>query len=394
MRSVLLASGCAALASGKVYFSETFGDGWESRWTLSRWKESEGTAGKWVHTAGKFFADEAEDKGIMTGEDSKFFGIATSFPSFSNEGKDLIIQYQAKYENELDCGGGYLKIGPKLEDLTTFGDPTPYNIMFGPDRCGYSKRTHLIFNYKGTNVLKKKDLDYKQDARGGADGNFGVSRLYRLTVKPDNTVKVEIDEEKIYEGSIKEDWEVLKPKEIPDPDDKKPADWVDSSMMDDPDDKKPDDWVEEKRIVDEEAKKPDDWDDEEDGEWEAPMKDNPAYKGDWSVKRISNPAYKGVWEAQKIANPEFVDDDTIYSYPDFGFLGFDLWQVKGGSIFDNIILCDDVAEADEFAKKWKKANAAEKAQKEEADAKEKAEKADKEKAEEDDDDDDKEKEEM
>ena len=58
-------------------------------------------------------------------------------------------------------------------------------------------------------------------------------------------------------------------------------------------DKKPDNWVEEKRIVDEKAKKPDDWDDEEDGEWEAPMIDNPEYKGEWTVKRISNPAYKG-----------------------------------------------------------------------------------------------------
>ena len=62
--------------------------------------------------------------------------------------------------------------------------------------------------------------------------------------------------------------------------------------------------MEEKRIVDANAKKPDDWDDEEDGEWEAPMIDNPDYKGEWSVKRISNPAYKGFWEAKKVANPE------------------------------------------------------------------------------------------
>merc|ERR1712127_993254 len=105
----------------------------------------------------------------------------------------------------------------------------------------------------------------------------------------------------------------------------------------------------------------------EDGEWEAPTKDNPAYKGEWSVKRISNPAYKGFWEAKKIANPEYVDDDKIYSYADFGFLGFDLWQVKGGTIFDNIILCDDVAEADEFAKKWKALNEVEVAKKKEED---------------------------
>merc|ERR1712012_615553 len=176
------------------------------------------------------------------------------------------------------------------------------------------------------NVLKKSDLDYKQEGEG-------TSHLYRMILKPDNTVRVEIDEEKIYEGSIKEDWEVLKPKEIPDPADKKP----------------------------------DDWDDEEDGEWEAPMKDNPAYKGDWYGKRISNPAYKGFWEAKKIANPEYEDDDTVYKFAEFGFIGFDLWQVKGGTIFDNIIITDDKAEADNFLKKWKDLSEVEKSKKKEED---------------------------
>merc|ERR1712014_194107 len=292
---------------------------------------------------------------------------SASFDSFSNEGKDLIIQYQAKYEKDVECGGGYLKAGPKMSDPTTFGDPTPYNIMFGPDKCGYTKRTHLIFNYKDKNVLKKTDLSYKQE-------NEGTSHLYTMILKPDNTVRVEIDQEKIYEGSIKEDWEVLKPKEIADPEDKKP-----------------DDWVEEKRIVDSDAKKPDDWDDEEDGEWEAPMKDNPAYKGDWYGKRISNPAYKGFWEAKKIANPEFEDDDHVYKYDDFGFLGFDLWQVKGGTIFDNVIVTDDKAEADTFAKKWKALSEIEQAKKKEEDDAKKAADDKKDEKDEDDDDEDEEK---
>merc|ERR1712007_59298 len=103
-----------------------------------------------------------------------FFGISAGFDSFSSEGKELIIQYQAKYEKDVECGGGYLKIGPKQDDLSAFGDPTAYNIMFGPDKCGYTKRTHL----------------------------------FRLTVKPDTTVRVDIDEEKIYDGSLKEDWEL------------------------------------------------------------------------------------------------------------------------------------------------------------------------------------------
>merc|ERR1712176_1391249 len=203
--------------------------------------------------------------------------------------------------------------------------------------------------------VKKSDLAYKQ----GED--WGVSHLYTLTLKKDNTVTVAVDQEELYNGNMKDEWELLKPKIIPDPEDKKPGDWVDTSMMDDPEDAKPEDWVTEKRIVDAEAKKPDDWDDEEDGEWEAPMKDNPEYKGDWYGKRISNPAYKGVWEAKKIANPEYEDDDAVYKYSDFGFLGFDLWQVKGGTIFDNIIITDDVAEADSFAEKWKAVNEVEKA---------------------------------
>jgi calreticulin len=383
MKRALTCLGSLAVASGKIYFSETFGDDWESRWVKSQWKDSEGTQGKWALSAGKFSKDASEDKGLQTAEDSKFFGMSASFDSFSNEKKELIVQYQAKYEKDIECGGGYVKIGPKMDDPSKFGDPTIYNIMFGPDKCGYTKRTHLIFNYKGKNVLKKSDLDYKQE-------NEGTSHLYRMVLKPDNTVRVEIDEEKIYEGSIKEDWEVLKPKTINDPEDKKPSDWVEDSMMDDPADKKPDDWVTEKRMVDADAKKPDDWDDEEDGEWEPPMKDNPAYKGDWSVKRISNPAYKGFWEAKKIDNPEYEDDDSVYKFADFGFIGFDLWQVKGGTIFDNVIICDDKTEADAFAAKWKALSEFEKAEKKKEDESKKEDDKKKEDESADDDDDDEE----
>merc|ERR1712166_1400288 len=168
-----------------------------------------------------------------------------------------------------------------------------------------------------------------------------------------------------------DDWELLKPKEILDPDDKKPSDWA-----------------EEKRMVDDEAKKPDDWDDEEDGEWEPPMKDNPAFKGEWNVKRISNPEHKGIWETKKIANPEYEDDDKVYKFDDFGFIGFDLWQGKAGSIFDNVIVTDDTAEADAFAKKWKELSEVEKAKKKEEDDSKKVADDKKDEKEDDDDDDD------
>ena len=35
-------------------------------------------------SAGKWFAEEMEDTGLQTAEDSKFFGIASSIESFSN----------------------------------------------------------------------------------------------------------------------------------------------------------------------------------------------------------------------------------------------------------------------------------------------------------------------
>jgi len=123
------------------------------------------------------------------------------------------------------------------------------------------------------------------------------------------------------------------------------------------------------------------------------MKDNADYKGDWNSKRISNPAYKGVWEAKKIANPEYEDDDSVYKYDAFGFIGFDLWQVKSGTIFDNIIITDDKTEADTFAKKWKELSDVEKAKKKEEEDSKKVEdtKKEDEAADDDDDDDDEDK---
>jgi len=237
--------------------------------------------------------------------------------------------------------------------------------MFGPDQCNTEKRTHLIFSYKGKPHLKKSELPFKQEGEAS-------SHLYRLVVKPDNTVRVEVDQEMLYEGSLYDDWDILPARNIPDPDDKKPADWIDDEMLDDPEDKKPADWVEEKKIIAAESEKPSEWDDDEDGEWEPPKIDNPAFKGEWKAKRISNPAFKGAWQARQILNPEFTDSPDLYKYDDFGFVGFDVWQVKGGTIFDNIIITDDVAEADAFAAKWKTLSEVEKEKKkiaEEASAK-------------------------
>jgi len=38
----------------------------------------------------------------------------------------------------------------------------------------------------------------------------------------------------------------------------------------------------------------------------------------------------------------------LYAYDSFGAIGIDIWQVKSGSIFDNIIITDSVKEAEKF----------------------------------------------
>eukprot|EP01106_Pelomyxa_sp_JSP_P008763 TRINITY_DN2426_c0_g1_i51.p1 TRINITY_DN2426_c0_g1~~TRINITY_DN2426_c0_g1_i51.p1 ORF type:complete len:212 (+),score=108.32 TRINITY_DN2426_c0_g1_i51:131-766(+) len=154
---------------------------------------------------------------------------------------------------------------------------------------------------------------------------------------------------------------MVPPKEILDPKASKPADWVDEADMDDPEDKKPEGYDDIPALIpDPAASKPADWDDTTDGEWEAPMIDNPAYKGEWKPKRIANPAYKGAWVHPKVANPDYKPDPALYAYDSFGYVGLEIWQVKAGTIFDNIIVTDSVEEAKEWAKKWEAMKAGEK----------------------------------
>ena len=154
-----------------------------------------------------------------------------------------------------------------------------------------------------------------------------ATHIYTLIVKPDNTYEVLIDNQQSQSGSLEEDWDFLAPKEIKDPEAKKPEDWDDREKIDDPEDEKPEGWDKPEHIADPDAKQPDDWDEEMDGEWEPPMIDNPEYKGEWKPKQIDNPKYSGVWVHPMIPNPEYEADDQLYSYDDFGVIGLDLWQV-------------------------------------------------------------------
>jgi len=350
----------------EVFFEEKFedGDGWEKRWVQSTHKGAE--AGKFVLTAGKFYGDAEKDKGIQTSQDAKFYALSAEFKPFSNRDKDLVIQFTVKHEQNIDCGGGYVKLFDCALDQADMHGDSPYNVMFGPDICGPgTKRVHVIFNHKGKNLLTKKEIRCKDDQ---------MTHLYTLIVKPDNTYEVLIDNEKAESGTLEEDWDFLPPKKIKDPEAKKPEDWVDSAKIDDPEDSKPEDWEKPEHIADPDATKPEDWDDEMDGEWEPPMIDNPEYKGEWKARQIDNPDYKGAWIHPEIDNPEYNADDAkdIAKYDENCKLGFDLWQVKSGTIFDNVLITDDAEHAKKVGEElWAVTKDAEKKMKDEQDEAEK-----------------------
>jgi len=349
-----------ALASAKVHYVEKFDSSYASRWVTSDWKKSDGTAGVWAHSAGPNHGDAEEDKGIQTSQDARFYAISSAIPEpFSNNGKTLVFQFQVRFPQSIDCGGGYVKLLPAL-DQAGFNGESEYSIMFGPDICGTTKRTHFILNYKGKNHLIKREIRAETDK---------LSHVYTMIINPDNTYEVRIDGVKAQSGSLTEDWDLLPAKTIKDPAQSKPSDWVDEAQIDDPNDVKPEGYDSiAKTVADPAAAKPQDWDDEADGAWEAPQIDNPEYKGEWRAKRIPNPEYKGAWVHPEIANPDYVEDPNLYSFAKLGFVGIELWQVKSGTLFDNIIVTDDIAEAEKLMAETYTANiAGEKAMLEAAD---------------------------
>ena len=229
--------------------------------------------------------------------------------------------------------------------------------MFGPDRCGSTAKVHFIFRHKNplTGEIEEKHLKAPP-----APKISKTTSVYTLIVRPENqTYEIRINNEKAKAGSLLEDFTpaVNPPKEIDDPEDVKPADWVESPKIADPDATKPADWDEDApvsiedpdaempadwlehepaTVPDPDAEKPEEWSDEDDGDWIAPQVPNPKCQGvsgcgPWKRPEIPNressfsptslglvPAakpvgrvcalaaeYKGKWFAPLIDNPDY-----------------------------------------------------------------------------------------
>ncbi|KDN53407.1 Calreticulin-domain-containing protein [Tilletiaria anomala UBC 951] len=387
----------------KAPFLEQFTENWSSRWSPSAaTKEQSGGEtfaynGRWSVEEPAVFPGLAGDAGLVAKSKASQHAISAQFDQpvdmaeAGAQGKPLVVQYEVKLQKGLSCGGAYLKLlteSPEGIQAKEFSDKTPYTIMFGPDKCGTTNKVHFIFRHKNpvTGEVEEKHLTnapYPKISK--------TTALYTLVVRPDNTFNILINGDSKRNGTLLDDFAppVNPPKEIDDPEDKKPSTWVDDARIPDPKAEKPADWDENAPleipdetavkpegwlndepllVADPEAAKPEEWDEEEDGiwtppnvpnpkceeapgcgEWVRPVVRNPEYKGKWSAPYIDNPDYKGPWAPRKIDNPAYFEDLEPYKFSKIGGIGFEIWTMDEDILFDNIYIGHSEAEAKKFA---------------------------------------------
>ncbi|XP_050074137.1 calnexin [Anopheles maculipalpis] len=392
----------------RMYFAEHFDDLYSDdaigkRWVKSKAKKDD-AAEEVAKYDGEWAVEQpqrpilANDYGLVLKSKAKHAAIASHLllnRPFVFEDKPLVVQYEVNLQEGQECGGSYIKllsVGDGTKDLKQFHDKTPYTIMFGPDKCGNDVKLHFIFRHVNpvNGTITEKHCNKQKDR---LDDPFKDKRphLYQLIIRPDNTYTIRVDHKTVNEGSLLTNFTpaVNPPAEIDDPEDRKPENWDDREKIPDPDATKPDDWNEEEpaqiadpkatkptgwlddveeMVPDSGAVKPDDWDNDMDGEWEpplipnplcekavgcglwkAPMVPNPNYKGKWRPPLIANVNYQGKWAPRKIPNPDFFEDLTPFRMTPIAAVGIEIWSMSSDILFDNIVISDDEAVADEWA---------------------------------------------
>lgn len=372
-------------------FYDSFDDSFEGRWIVSDKEEYQGV---WKHSK----SEGHDDYGLLVSEKARKYAIVKELDSpVSLKDGTVVLQFETRLQNGLECGGAYLKYLRPQEagwKAKEFDNESPYSIMFGPDKCGATNKVHFIFKHKNPKNGEYVEHHVKFPPSVPSDK---LSHVYTAILKPNNDVRILIDGEEKKKANFlsAEDFEppLIPAKTIPDPDDKKPEDWDERAQIPDPNAVKPDDWDEDapmeiedeeavkpegwlddepEEIDDPDAAKPEDWDDEEDGEfeapkidnpkcesapgcgeWKKPMKSNPAYKGKWSAPFIDNPNYKGIWKPQEIPNPAYFELER----PDFepvAAIGIEIWTMQDGILFDNVLIAKDEKTAESYRETtWK-----------------------------------------
>ena len=91
------------------------------------------------------------DEGLVVKTPAAHHAISAAFDEVVDpKGRGVVVQYDLKMQEGLECGGAYIKLlteSKKGIQNKEFDDKTPYTIMFGPDRCGNTNKVNHCFGY-------------------------------------------------------------------------------------------------------------------------------------------------------------------------------------------------------------------------------------------------------
>lgn len=153
--------------------------------------------------------------GIQANKSNRFYVLSTKIePPIHTKANPFIFQYTVKFEQVMDCGGGYVKLLNENFDQDTFGGDSAFLLMFGPDICGPNNRILVTLSLNGKSFKWKKTYSAPNDK---------LTHIYTLALYPNDTYSVLLDANTIAKGQVFEDWDFDSLKYIPDQDDKKPA---------------------------------------------------------------------------------------------------------------------------------------------------------------------------
>jgi calreticulin len=331
----------------EVFFEERFNRGWEKRWIKSQRVSPGKLLGRFRVSAGSFYVDRREQRGLQTLDDGRQYLISSKFKRcFNTSGRDFILQFTLKLENKVEKASGYLKVLPESFKPNQFSSKSPWRIIFGPDIKQWDRK-HIDFR------VYRNRTEYRTDEPILCFEDK-LTHIYTLVIYANQSYKVLKDNFTDIESHIEDAFHYAPPREVPDPDAVKPDDWEDIETIDDPDDVPPP-WVENvpQYIPDDSAKRPADWDDETQGAWTPPLVSNPAYRRDWKPRQIPNPAFRGDWIPINVSNPDYVGDPKFGKAEDLCYIGIDVEQDVAGSIWDNILVTDDFEYAQKMlAETW------------------------------------------
>ena len=147
------------------------------------------------------------DKALITENPASHYGIATLFdkPIDVTE-KDLIVQYEVRFQRGLECGGAYIKLLrngeiASAEDLTS---STPYVLMFGPDFCGPTNLVQVIIPHYNP---VSKEWSEKRLRGGPRIVHDNLTHLYTLIIRRDDSIEILIDQINKFTGDLKTDFD-------------------------------------------------------------------------------------------------------------------------------------------------------------------------------------------